>query len=144
MSGFETDADLLQRHVAPVIERLRSDPQLADVVFEGDVTGDPERYVNVWHDTGFFSGRSMLGEHQDIEVTFTIHAVGIERWQAVWVDGRVLALLNDWKPTVVGRRCWRLEPAGSMPVTKDTEINPPKFLAARRLVLRSTPVRETP
>lgn len=131
--------DLIERHVQAVIDQLGSDPQLADVVFEGDVTGDPERYVNVWHDTGFFQPRSILGEHQDVDVTFTIHSVGDDRWQATWVDGRVLGLLNDWKPTVAGRRCWRLEPAGTQPVQKDTTVTPVKFLAVRRYILHSTP-----
>lgn len=139
-----TDPDLIERHVAAVLARLRGDQQLAEVVFEGNVKGNPERYVNVWHDTGFFQGQSMLGEHQDVDITFTIHAVGDERWQAVWVDGLVLSRLNDWKPIVSGRRCWRLAPAGVMPVTKDTDVDPPKFLAARRYVLHSTPARETP
>ena len=137
--------DVGEARVAKVCKRLRQRlTWVQNSVFEGDVTGDPERYVNVWHDTGFFPGRTMLGEHQDVDITFTIQSVGFERWQAVWVDGRVLALLNDWKPAVPGRRYWRLEPAGSMPVTKDTEVSPPKFLAARRYVLRSSPARETP
>lgn len=139
-----TDSDLIERHVAVVLARLKSDPQLVNVVFEGDVKGDPERYVNVWHDTGFFQQRSILGEHQDVDITFTIHGVGNDRWQATWVDGRVLALLNDWKPTVPGRRCWRLEPAGTQPVQKDDEVVPVKFFAVRRFVLHSTPVREQP
>lgn len=137
-----SESDLIERHVGAVLGRIRSDPQLADDTFEGDVTDNPERYVNVWHDVGSFTPRSILGEHQDVEVTFTIHSVGGDRWQATWVDGRVLALLNDWKPTVPGRRCWRLEPAGSQPVQKDTDASPPKFFAVRRWVLRSVPVRE--
>lgn len=136
--------DLIERHVAAVLARIRSDPQLVNSVFEGDVEDNPARYVNVWHDTGFFEPRSIRGEHQDVDITFTIHSVGMDRWQATWVDGRVLALLNDWKPTVAGRRCWRLSPAGSQPVAKDKEIDPPKFMAVRRFVLHSTPVRETP
>lgn len=136
--------DLIERHVSAVLARLRSDQQLSDSVFEGDVDGDPDRFVNVWHDTGFFSVRSIRGEHQDVDVTFTIHSVGTDRWQATWVDGRVFDLLNDWKPVVVGRRCWRLEPAGTQPVQKDTTVTPPKFLAVRRYVLHSTPVREQP
>lgn len=131
--------DLIERHVQAVIDRIKSDLQLMDVTFEGDVSGDPERYVNVWHDTGFFQVRSILGEHQDVDITFTIHAVGSDRWQATWVDGRVLALLNDWKPTVTGRRCWRLEPAGTQPVQKDDTVTPVKFLAVRRYILHSTP-----
>lgn len=142
--SFATATDLIERHVQAVIDRLKSDPQLENVVFEGDVKNDPERYVNVWHDTGFFTARTMLGEHQDVDVTFTIHAVGDDRWQATWVDGRVLALLNDWKPTIAGRRCWRMEPAGTQPVQKDDDAVPVKFFAVRRFVLHSTPARETP
>lgn len=141
---MNTPPDLIERHVIALLDRIRSDPQLADVVFEGDVSDDPERYVNVWHDSGFFEPRSMLGEHQDVDVTFTIHAVGLDRWQAVWVDGRVLSLLNDVRLTVPGRRCWRLQPAGTQPVDKDTTVNPPRFLAVRRYTLHSTPARETP
>lgn len=147
-----TPTDLIERHVTAVIDRIKSDPQLADrpatsipkSVFEGDVTGDPARYVNVWHDTGNFQPRSILGEHQDVDITFTIHAVGNDRWQATWVDGRVLALLNDWKPIVAGRRCWRLKPAGTKPVDKDDTVTPVKFLAVRRYILHSTPAREQP
>lgn len=136
-----TDSDLIERHVTAVLDRLKTDPELADVVFEGDAKDNPERYVNVWHDTGFFQPRSILGEHQDVDVTFTIHGIGDYQWQATWVDGRVLALLNDWKPTVTGRRCWRMEPAGTQPVQKDDEVVPVKFFAVRRYVLHSTPER---
>lgn len=136
--------DLVERHITAVLDRLKSDDQLEAVTFEGDVHGDPERYVNVWHDSGFFEPRSILGEHQDVDITLTIHAVGLERWQAVWADGRVLALLNDFRLTVPGRRCWRLQPAGTQPVEKDTTVNPPRFLAVRRYILHSTPARETP
>ncbi|MBP5800739.1 hypothetical protein J2D78_01445 [Microbacterium maritypicum] len=141
---MNTLPDLVERHVTAVLDRLKSDSQLEPVTFEGDVHGNPERYVNVWHDSGFFEPRSILGEHQDVDITFTIHAVGLERWQAVWADGRVLALLNDFRLTVPGRRCWRLQPAGTQPVEKDTTVNPPRFLAVRRYILHSTPARETP
>lgn len=138
-----TAPDLIERHVTAVLDRIRADPQLANVVFEGDVTGNPERYVNVWHDTGFFEPRSILGEHQDVDITFTIHAVGNDRWQATWVDGRVLAALNDVVLTVPGRRCWKLRPEGTQPVQKDDDALPVKFFAVRRYVLHSTP-KETP
>lgn len=134
-----TPSDLIERHVTALLDRLRSDPQLADAVFEGDVTDDPQRYVNVFHDMGFFTPRSLLGENQDVDITFTIHAVGLDRWQATWGDGRVLALLNDHVLTVPGRRCFKLEPAGTQPVQKDTTVTPPKFLAVRRYVLHSIP-----
>lgn len=135
---------LIQRHVDAVLALIRADPQLADVVFEGDVSGDPQRYVNVFHDTGFYSAHDYVDNNVDVEVTFTIHSVGVERWQAVWVSGRVTAALLGIKPVVIGRRCWRIAPAGSQPVTKDMDVEPPKFFAADRFVLRSTPARKEP
>lgn len=134
-----TPSDLIERHVTPLLTLIRADPQLSNVVFEGDVTGDPERYVNVFHDTGFFESRTILGEHQDVDITFTLHAVGNDRWQATWVDGRILAALNDVVLTVPGRRCWKLRPAGTQPVQKDDDVIPVKFFAVRRFVLHSTP-----
>lgn len=139
-----TPTDLIERHVTALTDLLKTDPELSSAVFEGDVEDDPELYVNVWHDTGVFDPRTILGEHQDVDITFTLHSVGTNRWQAVWVDGRVLSLLNDVILTVPGRRCWKLSPAGTQPVQKDTTVTPPKFLAVRRYILHSTPARETP
>lgn len=140
---MNTPADLIERHVTVLLDRIKADPQLSTSVFEGEVTGNPERYVNVFHDTGFFEPRSILGEHQDVDITFTIHAVGNDRWQATWVDGRVLAALNDVVLTVPGRRCWKLRPEGTQSVQKDDDVIPVKFFAVRRFVLHSTP-KETP
>lgn len=125
--------------VAAVITRLKSDPQLASVVFDGTVTGNPERYVDVWADTGYWDGHDSHDHQVDVEVTLTIHSVGMSRQQAMWVSDRVRALLLDWKPTIPGRTCWRMRSAGSQPVQKDTDTTPPKFFAVDRFTLRSTP-----
>lgn len=130
---------VIQDHVDATLSLIRADPQLQDVVFEGDVDGNPDRYVNVWHDTGFYSAHDATGQPVDVEVTFTIHSVGMERWQATWSSGRVTAALLGVVPNVAGRRCWRIESAGSLPVRKDTDVDPPKFLAVDRFTLRSTP-----
>lgn len=134
-----TPGDLIERHVTAFLDRLRSDPQLSGVVFEGRVTGDPERYVNVFPDTGFFRPMSIVSEHQDVDVTFTVHSVGQDRWQATWVDGRVLSLLNDVVLQVPGRRCFKLQPAGTQPVAEDDTVQPAVFLAVRRFILHSIP-----
>lgn len=137
---IQTDfRDLVERHATAVLDLLRADPQLVDVVFDGDVTGDPERYINVYHDTGSYSGHDASGTAVDVDVTFTIHSIGLDRWQAVWGSGRVTAALLNVVPVVEARRCWRIEPAGSQPVARDDDSSPPKFLAVDRFVLRSTP-----
>lgn len=135
----EAYRDLIERHAVAVLDQLRADPELTGLVFEGDVTGDPERYVNVWHDTGFYSAHDLTDAPVDVEVTFTIHSVGDSRWQAVWGSGRVTSQLLHFIPTLTGRRCWAIAGAGSQPVRRDDDASPPKFIAIDRFVLRSTP-----
>lgn len=132
-------AGLIEAHVAAVLALLRDDPRISGVIFEGDVTGNPDMYVNVWHDTGFYSAHDASGSPVDVEVTFTVHSVGSDRWQATWASGRVTARLLGVVPLIDGRRCWRIESAGSQPVFKDTDVDPPRFLAVDRFTLRSTP-----
>lgn len=131
--------DLVERHVQATLDLLAADGELAGTIFEGDVEGNPDRYTNVWHDTGFYSAHDLTDTPVDVEVTFTIHSVGRDRWQATWGSGRVTSALLGVTPVIAGRKAWRITSAGSQPVTKDTEINPPRFFAADRFVLRSTP-----
>lgn len=135
----EARKTLVEDHVTAVLELVRTDPQLVDVVFEGDVDDDPDMYVNVYHDTGFYGSHDAQGIQSDVEITFTIHSIGVDRWQATWASGRVTASLLDIVPIVAGRKCWRIRHAGSSPVAKDDDVSPPKFFAADRFVLRSTP-----
>ena len=131
--------DLIEQHVVAVLALIRAEEPLADLVFEGDVSGDPDMSVNVWHDTGFYSAHDATDTPVDVEVTFTIHSVGKDRWQATWASGRVTAALLGVVPTIDGRRCWRIASAGSQPVGIDRDVSPPKFLAVDRFTLRSTP-----
>lgn len=132
---------LVERHVNSVLQMLRSDPEIADVVFDGKVEGDPERYVNVHHDTGFYTSHDASGTPTDVQVTFTIHSVGMIRWQAVWVSDRVTARLLGKAPQVLGRRCWRIEGAGTQPVAPDRDVSPERWLAVDRFTVTSTPRR---
>lgn len=130
---------LIEKHVQAVVERVRADPELADAVFEGNVTSDPDRYVNVHHDTGVYSSHDFTDTIGDVDVTFTIHSVGMTDWEATWRAGRVTAQLLQFKPTIPGRRCFRMQPAGSQPVTLDRDVTPPKHIAVNRFVLHSIP-----
>lgn len=130
---------LIEAHVDAVTARLREDPIQTGSVFEGDVTGDPNQYTNVHHDTGVYAAHNYVDTISDVEVTFTIHSVGMTDWEATWRAGRVLAQLLQFKPTIPGRRCFRMEPAGSQPVTLDRDVTPPKHIAVNRFVLRSIP-----
>lgn len=131
--------DLVELHVAAVLTKIREDEKLTGVVFEGDVTGDPELYVNVWHDTGTYDHHTQSGLQTDLTVTFTIHSVGDSAWSAAYASGRVTAQLLNFLPTVEGRKCWRMRHAGSQPVRPDTQVAPEKYFAVDRFTLRSTP-----
>lgn len=131
-------AGLVELHAAAVLDRLR-DGELADLVFEGDVAGDPPRYANVYHDTGIWTGHDYADASIDMSVTFTIHSVGASRWGAVWVSGFVMSRLLRFIPEIPGRRCFRMQSAGSQPVALDRDATPPKHFAVDRLVLRSIP-----
>lgn len=130
---------LIERHATAVLERIREDDKLNGLVFEGDVDDDPDMYVNVFHDTGFYSSHEMTDLPVDVEVTFTIHSVGKDRWQAVWASGRVTAQLLRFVPTIDRRRCWRVRHEPGPPVAKDIDASPIRFLAIDRFILRSTP-----
>lgn len=132
-------SDLVELHVEAVFARLRSDVELAADVFDGDVTGDPERHVNVWHDTGFYEAHDYTDTPGPVEVTFTLHSVGRSRWAAVWASDRSRSLLLGWVPSIDGRRCWRIASAGTQPVRKDPDVDPVKFIAIDRYTLRSIP-----
>lgn len=132
-------AALVERHAEAFLTLIRADSELDETVFDGDVHGEPERYVNVFHDTGFYSAHDALGMPVDLAVSFTVHSVGLDRWQAVWTSDRVRACVLGQVPQVDGRRCWRIESAGSQPVTRDADASPVKWFAADRYVMRSTP-----
>lgn len=129
--------DLVEAHVQAVL-KLITDPG-GLLVFEGDVTGDPDKYTNVFHTPGFYEGHTQSGELVDVSVTFTIHNVGRDRWQAQWGAGRVAARLLNVTPVVAGRRCWRIAHEAGPPISKDDEVSPPRFLAIDRYTLKSTP-----
>lgn len=134
-----TASNLIELHVTAVLDRLRADEEITKQLFEGDVTGDPDLYWNVFHDTGYWDFHSMEGSQTDVTVTFTVHSVGIERWQAAWGSGRVTAQLLNFVPTIPGRTCWRIRAAGSSPIQRDDDGEVPRFLAVDRFTLRSTP-----
>lgn len=137
--------DLVERHVQAFLALLKADPEIASSLFEGDVSGNPDRFTNVFHTPGFYEGHTLGNEPVDVTVTFTVHNVGLERWQAQWGSGRVTArVLGVPPPQIDGRKCWRIEHTPGPPIAKDKTVTPPKFLAIDEYTLKSTPGKETP
>lgn len=131
--------DLVENHVQAFLALIRTDSELATSLFEGDVRGDPDRFTNVFHTPGFYEGHTLNNELVDVTVTFTVHSVGLERWQAQWGAGRVTARVLGVTPQIPGRRCWRISHDPGPPIAKDETVTPPKFLAIDRYILKSTP-----
>lgn len=132
-------ADLVERHVTPFLELIRADPELEGFLFQGDADSSLERFTNVFHTPGYFEGHTLGNEPVDVTVTFTVHNVGLERWQAQWGAGRVAARVLRAPIVVPGRRCWPITHTPGPPIAKDKEVTPPKFLAIDTYVLKSTP-----
>ena len=126
-------------HVAHVLARVRAPADMAEIVFEGDVTGNPEVYINAFNDTGMWTGHDYTEQHNDLDITFTFQGVGETREQAVWALDHVDAQLRNWRPTIAGRTCWRMQHAGSQTVARDEDADPIKFFGATRWTLHSTP-----
>jgi hypothetical protein len=131
--------DLVENHVQAFLALIKVDEEFQQFTFEGDVNGNPERYTNVFHTPGFFEGHTLGNELVDVTVTFTVHNVGLDRWQAQWGAGRVLARVLGVTPQIDGRRCWRIEHQPGPPIAKDETATPVRFLAIDRYFLKSTP-----
>lgn len=118
---------MIRELVAAVLARLRSDPQLADVVFLGDVTGRPDRYVVVYTDQGHRTRDRIGGPSTAVNMTVTVHSCGSTVDQAQWVADRVFGLLLDWVPDLGGRTSWPTSHEVSQPAQKDSDVSPPVF-----------------
>lgn len=108
---------------AALLARLRSDPQLANAVYEGVVTSPPARYVSVYSGLGVDAGDRLAGPSNVNDTTYTIHSVATSVEQAKWVAGRVRTLLLDWTPPIAGARRMR-HPVSRSPQV-DRDANPP-------------------
>jgi hypothetical protein len=95
----------IRAHKTAVLDRLKADPFLASITFEGIVTGGPSHYVSVFVNSGFREAERLTGPQATSTFTFTIHSVGSTPDQAQLVAEHVFAQLLDYTPTVTGRRC---------------------------------------
>lgn len=107
---------------AAVFARLRSDARLANIVFEGTVTGGPDVYVSVFAPLGRDSADRFTGPSGVNETTYTIHCVARDIAGAKSTARRVAALLTDWTPAVPGAR--RITHPVSRPPQYDRDSTP--------------------
>lgn len=106
---------------AAVLARLRSDPRLADAVYEGIVTTPPDTYVSVFSGIGRDGADRLAGPSNVNITTYTIHSVALDIAGAKSTARRVQALLTDWEP-VEGKG--RIVHAVSRDPQLDREANP--------------------
>lgn len=115
---------------AAITARLKDDPFLADLVFQGIVTDRPDSYVTLFlsspdRDSSRFTGPSSLHDF-----TLVCHSVGETADQAQLVDEHVQAQLVDWVPTILGFNCRRVRVTATTPIAYDDQITPPLYYLA--------------
>lgn len=127
-------------HTRALLEWLREDPELAEIVFDGYVPGTaPSRYVLVFgqsleHEVDRFAGpqRGLTSRH-------TIHAIGEVPAEAQYLADRVAARLVGARIPVDGRESGPVRHESGLPVRLDSSIPPAVYFIADDYAWRSTP-----
>lgn len=132
---------MTRAHDTALLERIREVTALADSVFDGDVTGQPQRYVNV-HSTRGLARPDRLpgGLPTRIRKTYWVHSVGASKSQADGVAERVLAQIVGYVLIVPGWVCEPLMHEASEPVQKDDSRQPVLYYGVDQLDVYSTPI----
>lgn len=128
---------MILNHLDAILARLRANPDLAGIVYDEKIPTGATKYVNVFVNTGFDDDPRFTGPTMRTTFTFTIHSVGGNRRQSLWVAERVREQLVNFTPTVTNRQCGRLEHPISRPVLADTSSNPPLWYAVDQFDLTS-------
>ena len=126
-------------HCDAIVARLRAHPDLASIVFVGDVPAKTTKYVVVFPSTPAHSVERFTGANTQEDYTYTINSVGLQPAQALWVADRVVTQLLDFTPTVAGRKCRRLRHPVGRPVDRDKDVTPNLFYAVDQFDLTSSP-----
>lgn len=127
-----------------LLERLRTDTALAEVVFDteakqasGGVVQPP--YVVVYSNAGDRVEARLTGSQTRNTTTFTIHSVGATAEQARAVSRKLYALLLGYRPTVSGQTCWPFKAVVSQPVRLDKDVLPAVYYGVDEFQLMTTP-----
>lgn len=131
-------------HDAAFLAAIKAIPALADrtpedppekpkrSVFDGEVEGRPERWVNVHSNRGlprpdrFAQPQAQRGR---LRKSYTVQAVGASKKQADAVAQAVAVQLTGSRLTVAGWSCERITHESSEPTQKDETVSPPIYLA---------------
>lgn len=131
---------LIRAHKAAVLARLREDPVLAGCTFDGQVSGDPQRYCYVFMDSGRRRVSRLSGPSSSARFTVTVHSVGRTPDGAAAVQERVIDRLVDFVPVVAGRLCSRMEHGAVVPVGTDGGVRPSQWFGTDEFYFSSDPV----
>jgi hypothetical protein len=131
---------MTRAHDASVLARIREVPQLVDTVFDGDVKGQPQRYVNVHSNRGIAApDRLTGGQPTRIRKTIWVHSVGASKSQADGVAEKVIGQLRGYTLTVPGWTCEPITHEASEPVQKDDSRQPVLFYGVDQFDFYSSP-----
>lgn len=123
-------------HTRALLEFLRDDPALVDVVFDGYVKGEaPPRYVIVFAQSLGYEVDRLAGNQRGLTVRHTIHSVGQIPSEAQWLADKVAARLVNARIPVTGRKSGPVRHESADPLRTD----PPVYFLADDYVWESTP-----
>jgi hypothetical protein len=123
-----------------VLNRLKANPDLTAITFEGVVASRPQKYVTVFMDNGFRESERVTARNTRATFTVTVHSVGSTPEQVQWVAERVFAQLVNWTPSIEGRRSSRSRHVVSRPIDVDTGPNPPAFFSVDQFEIETSPL----
>lgn len=130
---------MIRAHKQAIIDRLKADPFLAAITFDGLVTDGPSHYASVFMNNGYREAERLTGPPVTATFTATIHSVGTTPDQAQLVAEHVFAQLLGHTPTVTDRQCRRIRHAASQPVQADRDVTPWIWFCADQFDLTSDP-----
>lgn len=132
---------MTRAHDATLLDRIREVTALAGVVFDGDVKGDPKRYVNVHTNRGIARpDRLPGGLPTRIRKTVWVHSVGATKQQADAVAEAVVGKLRGCILNVPGWTCEPITHEASEPTQKDDSRQPVLYFGVDQFDYYSTPI----
>lgn len=127
-------------HTLALLDWLRADPRLADIVYDGRVEGTaPTGYVLVFAQTMQHDVDRYAGPQRPLTARHTIHTVGQAPAEAQFLADRVSARLVGARIPVAGRTSGRVWHEPGYPMRVDTSAPPAVYYLADTYAWTSQP-----
>lgn len=109
-------------HIAAVVARIQGDAGAPLNVYDSRPADPTYPYVVVYAGAGVASSDRECDERVRRTINFQTTTVGRTATQARAALDRAAARLEDWRPTVTGWTCSKVEHDGSQPIQPDDSL----------------------